>query len=102
MPRCPVCIVMTTQRRKRAKAIEHFGGKCTRCGYSRCIDALEFHHLDENEKEQEASYIIRRWAWERAKLELEKCVLLCANCHREEHASLNKRTASINGDAPDS
>lgn len=78
--------VMRTQRRKKMLAVERFGGKCQRCGYDRCIDALEFHHVDESTKEIEPSYAIMRWSWDRAVKELEKCVLICSNCHREVHA----------------
>lgn len=77
---------MRSQRRKKERAVQAFGGCCQRCGYDKCLDALEFHHLDASTKAQSPSYVVMRWSWERAKVELEKCVLLCANCHREaEH-----------------
>lgn len=77
---------MKTQRRKKDRAVQAFGGCCQQCGYNRCLDALEFHHLDATSKTASPSYVIMRWSWERAKEELDKCVLLCANCHREaEH-----------------
>lgn len=75
--------VMKCQRKKKLDAIEKFGGKCQECGYDKCINALEFHHLDD--KKEKPTYIIMRWSWERVKKELEKCILLCANCHREVH-----------------
>jgi hypothetical protein len=78
-------MVVRCQRRKKLFAVEQFGGKCQICGYNKCIDALEFHHIDEKTKEESPSYIIMRWSWKRVKLELDKCVLLCANCHREVH-----------------
>lgn len=53
------------------------------CGYSKCIEALEFHHLDPTEKEFEIS---DRRSWEALTAELDKCILLCANCHREYHS----------------
>ena len=76
---------MRAQKRKKMTAVAHFGGKCQVCGYSRCIDALEFHHLDKSEKEESPTYVIMRWSWSRALVELEKCVMLCSNCHREAH-----------------
>jgi hypothetical protein len=66
-------------------AIEHFGGKCQLCGYNKCPSALEFHHLDQSQKLQAPSYIIMRWTWEKAIVELEKCILVCSNCHKEIH-----------------
>ena len=62
------------------------GGKCEICGYDKNIAALEFHHKDPNQKELKLD--ARTWAsgkLEDIQSELEKCSLLCANCHRELH-----------------
>lgn len=69
-------------------AIEYKGGKCSVCGYKKYVGALEFHHLDEKNKKFDLSTkgITRSWA--KTKAELEKCVLVCANCHREIHGGL--------------
>jgi transcription elongation factor Elf1 len=79
--------VMKSQRRKKMTVVEKFGGKCCICGYDKCINALEFHHLDKKLKEEKPSYIIMRWSWEKVKKELEKCILVCSNCHKELHFS---------------
>ncbi len=71
-------------REKKRKFIEIKGGKCQNCGYNKCIAALEFHHLDPNKKEF-SPHRLKGQTLETALVELEKCVLLCANCHREEH-----------------
>ena len=77
--------------RQKQRAIDYKGGKCSACGYNKCPDALDFHHLDPTEKEFGlASSGITR-AWERVKKELDKCILLCANCHRELHYTLNRQ-----------
>lgn len=63
------------------------GGKCACCGYDKCQSALELHHINPNEK----SFTISEhcnWGWEKIKNEIKKCVLICANCHREIHAGL--------------
>ena len=78
--------IMRVQRRKKMHAVNAFGGKCCICGYDKCISVLGFHHLDKSTKEEEPSYIIMRWSFERAKKELDKCILVCANCHGEIHA----------------
>ena len=65
----------------------HIGGKCSICGYNKYYGALEFHHLDPNIKEngkQAITNIKKEFLYE----ELDKCVLLCSNCHREVHANL--------------
>ena len=86
---CKVCTQKLTVERGRdlkRQAVEHKGGKCENCGYNHYIGALEFHHLDPSEKE--ISFSKSRRSFENLKAELEKCVLLCSNCHREEHAKL--------------
>jgi len=80
-------IVVRAQKRKKIKAVNYFGGKCQKCGYDKCVDALEFHHIDKDQKEERPSYIITHWSWERVLPELEKCILVCSNCHKEIHAN---------------
>jgi predicted HNH restriction endonuclease len=83
-------LAAVTRRRKtvRQRAIDHKGGKCQLCGYARCMDALEFHHLDGALKDFGVSSKGYTRSWERVKMELQKCVLVCANCHRELHAGI--------------
>lgn len=75
-----------TRRRRvlKLQAIEYKGGKCSRCGYDKSVAALEFHHLDPKQKERGIGNG-RTISWDRVKAEIEKCVLVCANCHREIH-----------------
>lgn len=73
-----------TQAMKR-KIIEMKGGKCERCGYNKCFDALEFHHLDPSTKDFRLANTGGVPSFERYLEEANKCILLCANCHREEH-----------------
>ncbi len=81
-------IKAVAKRRKkiRSMAIDYLGGKCLVCGYERCSAALDFHHIDENTKSFGLSQNGMTRSWERTRKELDKCVLLCANCHREIHA----------------
>lgn len=67
-----------------------FGGKCQRCNYSKCLDALEFHHKNPEEKIGAVAAMIRTHSMETVRLEARKCELICANCHRELHAEENK------------
>lgn len=62
------------------------GGKCEICGYNKNIAALEFHHKNPEEKSFQID--IRRFSngnIENLETELNKCILVCANCHRELH-----------------
>ena len=74
---------------KKQKAVDYLGGECSKCGYNKCNAALEFHHLDPNEKDVEPSRLLRR-SWDKVKIEIDKCILVCSNCHREIHAGINK------------
>lgn len=62
------------------------GGACEICGYCKNIAALEFHH--KNPEEKEFNVDMRKFSnmtLEKLEAELEKCILVCANCHRELH-----------------
>lgn len=54
-------------------------------GYNKCIAALEFHHLDPNEKDFGIASSGATRTFEKIKVELDKCIMVCANCHREIH-----------------
>lgn len=77
--------VAKRRRKVRLMAIQHLGGKCIRCGYSKYAEVLEFHHRDPSQKDFNVSLKGHSRSWERVKREIEKCDLLCANCHREKH-----------------
>lgn len=77
------------RNRTKLRMIEAFGSKCAVCGYSRCTSALEFHHLDPKQKEfGPGAARASSASWQKICDELRKCVMLCANCHREFHAGL--------------
>lgn len=70
------------------KAVQYKGGKCCVCGYNKCNQALEFHHLNPEEKEFTISGGTR--SFEFMKEELNKCILVCRNCHSEIHAGFHE------------
>ena len=80
--------VQKRRKRVRTMAIEYKGAKCNNCGYDRCYEAFEFHHLNSGGKDFGISDKGYTRSWTKIKEELDKCVLLCANCHREVHAEL--------------
>lgn len=70
---------------RKEELVKILGGSCQGCGFSGCIQALHFHHVDPSSKSFElASHLLRRK--EAVLAELAKCVLMCANCHAEVHA----------------
>jgi hypothetical protein len=70
------------------------GGSCEICGYSGCLRALGFHHLDPATKRFHIAGSHTR-SWESILAELEKCVLLCANCHVEVEVGMTEIPKSV-------
>lgn len=86
-----VYLINAVQKRRkkiREMAVKYKGAKCSNCGYDKCYEALEFHHLNSDGKDFGISNKGYTRSWARIKEELDKCILLCANCHREVHSSL--------------
>jgi hypothetical protein len=73
------------RKNQKLRSIEYKGGKCVICGYNKCVAALDFHHLDPTIKEFGISAYGHTKKWDRVKEELDKCVLVCKNCHAELH-----------------
>lgn len=90
-------IKAAAKRRKqlRRMAVEYKGGRCQVCGYDKCPRALEFHHLEPLAKSFGLSERGMTRSWDKTRAEADKCVLVCANCHREIEAGLVK--VSYNG-----
>ena len=89
---CSLCSSRNHTKRnidKRLKAKKDKGGKCFICGYDKFIGALEFHHINPNTKEHSLVHTFKL-SDTKIKEELDKCVLLCSNCHKEVHAGLHK------------
>jgi hypothetical protein len=86
MCHCKKCFLKKNTNKRlevKQKAVDYLGGKCSKCGYNKCLAALDFHHINPNDKDSD--YTNWRMSFDKLKTELDKCVLLCANCHREEH-----------------
>jgi hypothetical protein len=87
---CKPCMnnqAVERQRHLKQEAIDYKGGSCERCGYNKCPAALEFHHTDPTQKDFSISHTKNANLNDTIRLELDKCIVLCANCHREEHWS---------------
>lgn len=90
--RCRKCATESVLRRVKKKKVElvrMFGGKCSRCGYSKSNAALQFHHTEPKNKSFSIGSKQQSYSLERLIEEAKKCILLCANCHAEvEYAIL--------------
>ena len=78
--------VINWRRETKKKLVEYKGGKCEICNYNKCYDVLEFHHQNPTEKDFTISG--KSWSYEKLRVEVDKCILVCANCHREIHFNL--------------
>ncbi len=89
---CKKCntVSKVEQNRKIKKlAVEFLGSKCFKCGHVGELPDFDFHHKDPSKKEFEISDS-KNSSFEAIKIEVEKCMLLCAICHRRLHAGLWK------------
>jgi hypothetical protein len=107
-PRCRECNNKLHQKRRKArwgvimenkikrqkiikqKCIDYLGGKCSVCGYKKSIRALTFHHRNRKEKEKTIALMIVNNSFEKIKKELDKCILVCFNCHMEIEENYKK------------
>jgi transposase len=72
------------RKKIKERLVDYKGGKCEICGYNKCITALEFHHIEPTKKDftiSNSSVL----SFETCKKEVDKCILVCSNCHREIH-----------------
>jgi len=81
-----------SKRRKKLRemAREYKGNKCAICGYNKSSRALSFHHIDSRKKEFGLSARGLTRSWEKIKEEIDKCILICANCHMEVHDGITQ------------
>lgn len=89
--RCVKCRSAAVQKRRdkmKQILVEYKGGECEICGYNKCISALEFHHKNPLEKDFGIGAKGYTRSIEKNKKEVDKCILVCANCHREIHSGL--------------
>jgi hypothetical protein len=79
-------IIKRHREKVKKLIVDSMGGSCQVCGYKKCIAALELHHINPQEKDFSFSKVRANNAnWAKIVEELRKCILVCANCHREVH-----------------
>ena len=80
--------VITWRQKTKKNLIDYKGGCCERCGYNKSVRALHFHH--KNPEEKDLNIGGSSYSDERLKSEVDKCLLLCSNCHCEVHDEIEK------------
>lgn len=80
----------TKQRRAKYKLMinEYKDRPCAICNNKYANPAMDLHHIDPATKDYEISGMFRSLGYDKIKLELEKCAVLCAVCHRLLHAGV--------------
>ncbi|MDP3987295.1 MAG: hypothetical protein Q8P81_03660 [Nanoarchaeota archaeon] len=85
--KCGTCSVNERRFSIKKKCVDYKGGKCMMCGYSKCSRSLSFHHIEGKKDFGVSGNHCRKW--EDVKKELDKCILVCCNCHMEIHEKEN-------------
>lgn len=91
---CKMCTNADSSTRQvnlKQKCVDYKGGACEICGYDKCIASLEFHHIDSSKKDFQISDFKSHAFSEKIKKELDKCMLLCRNCHGETHFNIHEK-----------
>jgi transposase len=70
----------------KKEMVDYKGGECQCCGYNNCFHALDFHHINPKTKSFAIANTTKRKITQEVAEELDKCILVCSNCHREIHA----------------
>jgi hypothetical protein len=88
--KCTTESIKLSRQKLKQVAIAYKGGACKNCGYSKCIGALHFHHRDPKQKDFTIAVASHNstLTLEDIKQELDKCILVCANCHGELHSGV--------------
>lgn len=87
-----VYLIKAVAKRRKAlklRALESLGGKCMICGYDKNPGVLDFHHIDATTKSFGISSGGFSRSWASIESEIKKCILVCANCHREIELGLH-------------
>lgn len=86
--KCTTDQVVERTKRLKQEMVDYKGGCCEICGYDKYIGALDFHHINPNEKDFTIAKVRQYKFDEVIKEELDKCMLVCSNCHRKIHGGL--------------
>lgn len=87
---CHSCSSVYIRYKKKTYFTSLIGGKCSKCGLDDII-CLDFHHVDPKTKEFTLGGQTEHRSVEEIEIEVRKCILLCAHCHRKEHSALQQK-----------
>ena len=85
----PYLYVKKSRQTLKERIVYVMGESCCICGYNKSLQALDLHHLDPSIKDFTISRNANK-SWQATRQEIEKCILVCANCHREIHYLLKE------------
>lgn len=78
------------RKEMKCRTVLAMGGSCVICGYRKCPESMDLHHLDPSQKDFTIGHVrANPKSWPKIVAELKKCVLLCRNCHGEIHAGVS-------------
>lgn len=81
---------VSLRKRNKIASLIYLGNMCKLCKYQKCKAALEFHHVNKKDKKYNISSGFNL-PWRELKQELDKCILVCCNCHKEIHCKTERR-----------
>lgn len=81
---CKNRVKESVARKRKKEFVDSFKIECELCGYDKFKGALDFHHKNPEEKTFAVSRY-EKYSYERIEAEIDKCMVLCSNCHREIH-----------------
>jgi hypothetical protein len=93
--KCNSCLVNGRREEVKRRAVDLMGGACVLCGYDKCLRSLDFHHVDSSKKEFNINAATAVLSWTRLEAELNKCRLLCKNCHGEVEEAIQNGSCPV-------
>ena len=92
-------IAKNTKREQFKRSfITKYGGKCSVCGYNKCVNSLSFHHVKPELKEfglDDLRGKVMKYGEQKVIEEAAKCLLVCNNCHSEIHYEESKNNLKL-------
>jgi len=74
-------------RRRKLRLVEYKGGECSVCGFNDLDrpECFDFHHTEPTSKSFQLGGCHSTMAYKKQQAEVDKCILICSNCHKTLH-----------------